>query len=1063
MSGKTKHKIVSGLFNVRANEVVQVRSLFLHHFFNGLGTATFFIAAITLFLNNHTIKDLPQVFILSGVIMFLVSIMFTTLEHKLEIHTFNKFILLLLIFISGISWVGITYWNPVVWSFLIFAGFRSLYMLSSLEFWGMSSAAFNIRQSKRLFGLISSGDIPAKVLGYLMVFLLIPRFELSTLFLIAVVSFLCSFLFMIESSDETENAGHGHVEESSYHVNTKNTAFRLIIFLSAISFVYAFSYGIIQFVFLSEVQDQAKSTDDLAFFFSVVYATSNLVIVIVKGFMTGRIIAFSGLKKVTQLTPLILSIIIVAGFVFTKGGISFYMLILLFFISEVLKYSLIYPSFLAMFQPLDLHNKQFAHVLTEGWVEPAALILAGFFLITLESAMGSQLILISMIMLSVCMVIWILIAQFRFGDYLKVVQQAITRRFVDGGSGFHPDKDSITVLTKNIKSDKYTTVIYCMTLLKESAPKLLEKEYPNLLNSSMPEVKLKAIGLLEDFDIPNAKNILVDLSMSDKPEYRHAALRALLAKDLLVNEDLNRYRQFNDSEMNYIIANKLFAIDSNSKNTMLLADLETWQNSTNLDDNIHFIKLVCKHKLEEYYNSLKRFLKSDDFELREICIMAICKSRDRALLELLQEYLEDKELLNIAKNYISLAGAFALPLIEKALENNQKGSRDKLHVWIRIASGIKEVDLTEFLLKQFGRLDVYTDKLILRRLNRSGWLLNSDQREIIARSFEDTVENLQFHLHNRHILPEKLSTSLTDFIPYLFEYLIYHSAHGRDASIYNRILNEFAKGSEAKRAAAMESLEADLPAVLFRKVNYLYEQFYEKRHHASKSPEHPEIMIHKIIEKNTRWFSKATVMYSLDYCLNNGLSDLAKPLEKHEDKDISDFAKSIINNDEINLPKMKTKESSPGFPFLEKMILLRNSGIFRDTPDHILAEIAAISNPVYLRESKVIFEMKDPGDCMFMIHSGKVNIESGEHVLAVLGEGDFFGEQSLLDDEPRSATARALTDALLLKIEQYDFYELMSDRSEVMQGVLKIISGRLRRQNHLIVQLKQEIEQLRVS
>ena len=81
----------------------------------------------------------------------------------------------------------------------------------------------------------------------------------------------------------------------------------------------------------------------------------------------------------------------------------------------------------------------------------------------------------------------------------------------------------------------------------------------------------------------------------------------------------------------------------------------------------------------------------------------------------------------------------------------------------------------------------------------------------------------------------------------------------------------------------------------------------------------------------------------------------------------------------------------------------------------------------------------------------------GETEFVVLKNRDFFGELALLDPEPRSASATAKTDTLLLRVDQEPFFELMSERSEVGLGILKTLCQRLRNQNKTITNLKSEV------
>lgn len=95
---------------------------------------------------------------------------------------------------------------------------------------------------------------------------------------------------------------------------------------------------------------------------------------------------------------------------------------------------------------------------------------------------------------------------------------------------------------------------------------------------------------------------------------------------------------------------------------------------------------------------------------------------------------------------------------------------------------------------------------------------------------------------------------------------------------------------------------------------------------------------------------------------------------------------------------------------------------------------------------ETIFQQGDPGDDMFIIHEGEVEIlhEGGPDQLAILKKGDFFGEMSLLEELPRVATARAVTDVKLVKIDSAAFDKILRKDPEIAIRVMRKLSGRLR-------------------
>src|SRR5436190_4956341 len=111
-----------------------------------------------------------------------------------------------------------------------------------------------------------------------------------------------------------------------------------------------------------------------------------------------------------------------------------------------------------------------------------------------------------------------------------------------------------------------------------------------------------------------------------------------------------------------------------------------------------------------------------------------------------------------------------------------------------------------------------------------------------------------------------------------------------------------------------------------------------------------------------------------------------------------------------------SENSNQQLLLLEKVLLLKSLSIFKDSPETILADLAPLMKEEEIEQGTVVFEENEPGDCMYIILSGEIQIHKGKTTLAVLGEKEVFGELSLLDAETRSATATAKTDCVLFKI-----------------------------------------------
>jgi CRP/FNR family transcriptional regulator, cyclic AMP receptor protein len=100
----------------------------------------------------------------------------------------------------------------------------------------------------------------------------------------------------------------------------------------------------------------------------------------------------------------------------------------------------------------------------------------------------------------------------------------------------------------------------------------------------------------------------------------------------------------------------------------------------------------------------------------------------------------------------------------------------------------------------------------------------------------------------------------------------------------------------------------------------------------------------------------------------------------------------------------------------------------------------------------------EPGDIFYIVVSGVVKValfnkDGKEIVLSVLKAGDFFGELSLLDNEPRSACVIVVEDSSLFMLTRNSFYNLITTQTDILKKVLKEICSRLRHADEKIESL----------
>lgn len=178
---------------IRTSESKLVGRLFAFEFFQGSAIALFFTAAIAIFLQHRPTSDLPKVFILGAILLWGFGFLYSKLEHRLSTHNLITTILIFNICCIVMFRLMMVHQEEQWFLYLFLASFNVLYLLNNLEFWGLAALLFDVRQSKRLFGIISAGDIPAKMIGYIAAILLVPFIGTENLLWVAAGSLVASF------------------------------------------------------------------------------------------------------------------------------------------------------------------------------------------------------------------------------------------------------------------------------------------------------------------------------------------------------------------------------------------------------------------------------------------------------------------------------------------------------------------------------------------------------------------------------------------------------------------------------------------------------------------------------------------------------------------------------------------------------------------------------------------------------------------------------------------------------------------------------------------------------
>jgi CRP-like cAMP-binding protein len=128
-----------------------------------------------------------------------------------------------------------------------------------------------------------------------------------------------------------------------------------------------------------------------------------------------------------------------------------------------------------------------------------------------------------------------------------------------------------------------------------------------------------------------------------------------------------------------------------------------------------------------------------------------------------------------------------------------------------------------------------------------------------------------------------------------------------------------------------------------------------------------------------------------------------------------------------------------------KVELLRGVPLFSACSKRELSRIASLVDQIEVSKGTVLTREGDSGREFFVVVDGRARVMVGDRGrIAALGPGASFGEMSLLDQRPRSATVEAETDMQLLVLDARSFSSLLEDAPSVARKVLVAMAGRLR-------------------
>jgi len=1061
----------------------QTLLFFFHNFFINVGTTLVYVSANVLLLENHPEYSLPIAYIAAALAVMAAGKIYEYYEHHLILERLSLGTMLASLFLVVATMLLLWLGHGIGTAVAIMVGYRVIYLLINLEFWGLSALVFDVRQSKRLFSVIGSGDMPAKALGAVLAVLIHSPSVLMILLVISLVFFGLAFYTQILTFRHTDvpNPHHARPRQSgssdSKIVQKYFGGNKLVTALCLGMVAVAAAATWIEYHFFVNVKYKFHSQHEVIFFVGSLLTGTYVISTFVKLLFSGKTVERFGVGFTLYLLPLttiFISLGLIISSYFRKDEPSllvYYCIAYLLF--ELVRRTIFDPVFLVLFQPLSTKNRLKGHTLAKGFYEPLGMLIAGILLWIVYSTKLSNTSLAFDLSLLFA-IVGLFIFRKAYQQYIVELKSAISKRFIRSGEMASP-AEALPIIAENLKSDKKEEVINAIDWLAKYKESLFRKNVDFLLKNPFVQVRLKTLQTLAILKTPEISESFYSYIESETDSgCQMLAVQISCSSTKLSNERLARYLSHPDPDIvrGAILgcwqAHRSLPLIHGTLRKLFLSDKEQFQ----------IIALDCINTvgIASYEDSIRNLLHTGTFKVRRLALDVTASSGSLQLLRELKPFLSGSPKDQLAAATVSSlmkSGNAGVPILQEWLDDDESGER------IATVIKVSEKQHYEFILPILFKFiqHIYQNKhLILSNSTNhinlllhltslkvlSNYKLSSEQKAITSEFVEKELihayqllnamdENQENKTWNNSLEYELELTSQKLF--YLFMVLY-------DKDAVQNAWKGIKHASKEKRANSLEMIESLLPRTLYPSLYALFEDIsiVRKRDALRQylgNQDADAAIIPLIINQMETSFTPWTIALAIGkWEIKEEELTLLKDLQNHPTRLIQDAARQKYASLNLSDPlttsssdTMKNSDKSRQISEMERIIVLKNTQLFSQTPENVLSSIAPIMKEISYPEGQEIFAKGDIGDSMYIIYAGEVGIYDGAKQLALFDKGEIFGELALLDTEPRSASAVSESDILLFRIDQEDFFELMEERDEILRNVLRILCQRIRVQN----------------
>ncbi|MEW5869596.1 MAG: Npt1/Npt2 family nucleotide transporter [Chloroflexota bacterium] len=1068
------------LLNIETGEGRLVGWMFLHSFLLGFANNFVQTAAFALFMVTFNAQLLAWVYIANAVVVPLLSMLYLRLGKRLSftrLLSANLGFLLVMILAFRLG-LGLPEANWPV--FILPMLFQILVNFGNLEFWSLAGRLFDMRQGKRLFGVIGAGQWLAIVLTGSMIPFLVSQVGTTNLLFLAAAGIAGAWILLaylsrvysdqltIPTSDSTTQAERPKaVKEKRAPKSASLFRSRYVVLILALVVAWWMSFFLIDNLFYDLSAAQYPSAEQLASFLGIFLASLGVITLFCNTLLSGWVINRFGLRTSLLVLPALLlagtTAMLIGGIAGEVIALLFWLVVLTKLLDMSLGFSVDRAALSILYQPVPAAQRSQAVTLAEGIFQPFANGLAGVLLLSFSAfgtsgsaSASSRLPLLAGLVVVVA--IWLGSAWLLGKEYPSMLKRALTRRRLEGEALLIVDKSSLEVLKNGLKDPNPGVAIYCMNMLASVDAQSLPQVLLDLLAHPAPEARQEALRRMQTCAAamsPAALPAIQHLVETDPSiQVRAAALRVLPA---LGEVQITPERQAGGQSTFDQVAVFLEHPDLHIRQGAMLGLLHSGGISGVLTAGQSLLKMAESphaHErqmaaqtlgeigVESFYQPLLPLLNDEDVHVQRAALLAAGQLRSPRLWPVVLEKLTYPRVRQAVTAALVMGGQAVLPELFAAFEHERQPelasyspTMEVRALLARICGRIGGEQAVGWLKGHMTHPDEKVRHQVVQALERGSYRPQANETGQVQIAIRDEAQRstevlaILVDLDERDsllLLKKALHEALNNHVQCIFSLLSF--LYDREAILGAR--QALQQTGSSKRAYALEALDVSVGAELRNMFFPLLSDAPYAQRLAQMQKIFPEAARQAADDESPDRRSKTQLR--LQEIIN-------APEGRYSQwtRACALYALGVIN------ATASTKEASM-LSTIEKVIVLKKASIFAETPDETLAEVAPFLEEVAVSAGESVFHKGDLGDCMYLIVDGEVRVHDGERSLNHLKSGDVFGESAVLDAEPRMATVTAVVDTQLLRLRQEQLYDVMEMRSEVSRGIIRVLSRHLR-------------------